>query len=146
MGSVSTHVEVNAAVSLIETTTASVGTVISGQQAVDLPLNLREFGSLAMLVPGTTTDNGGFASNILGSPFSATTYSANGNRTASNNFLLDGVDSRNLELGGYSVQPPPDAIQEFKIQTNIYSAAFGRTAGSTINLVTKSGSNEIHGG
>jgi hypothetical protein len=146
VGSVSTRVEVSAPVPLIETTTASVGTVISGEQSVDLPLNLREFGSLAQLVPGTTSDNGGFASNFYGSPFSKTTYSANGNRTASNNYLIDGVDSRNLSLGGFSVQPPPDAIQEFKIQTNIYSAAFGRTAGSTINLVTKSGTNEIHGG
>jgi Carboxypeptidase regulatory-like domain len=146
VGTLQTTVEVQGAAPLVDTTTASVGTVISGEQAVLLPLNLREFGALALLVPGTTTDNGGFASNILGSTFSATTYAANGNRTSSNNYVLDGVDSRNLELGGYSVQPPPDAIQEFKIQTNIYSAAFGRTAGSTINLVTKSGTNEFHGG
>ena len=146
VGAVTAHVEVTAAVPLVETTTASIGGVISGQQAVELPLNLREFGALAQLVPGTTSDNGGFASNILGSTFSATSYSANGNRDGSNNYVLDGVDSRNLELGGFSVQPPPDSIQEFKIQTNTYSAAFGKTAGSTINLVTKSGTNQIHGG
>ncbi|PYV28545.1 MAG: hypothetical protein DMG27_00940, partial [Acidobacteria bacterium] len=72
-------------------------------------------------------------------------YAANGARSASNNTLIDGADSRNLTFGGFAVSPPPDAVQEFKVQTNIYDAAFGKTAGSTINLVTKSGTNEIHG-
>jgi len=112
---------------------------------VDLPLNLRRFGSLASLVPGTTTDNGGFANNQFGSPFSEASYSANGARSSSNNSIIDGVDSRNMTFGGFAVSPPPDAVQEFKVQTNIYDAAFGKTAGSTINLVTKSGTNEFHG-
>ena len=96
-------------------------------------------------MPGTTTDNGGFANNQFGSPFSEASYTANGARSASNNTLIDGVDSRNMTFCGFSVSPPPDAVQEFKVQTNIYSAAFGKTAGSTINLVTKTGSNEFHG-
>ncbi len=78
-------------------------------------------------------------------PFSEETYSANGARSSSNNTLIDGVDSRNLTFGGFAVQPSPDAVQEFKIQTNIYDAAFGKTAGSTINLITKSGTNAFHG-
>ncbi len=145
VGQVSTEVEVRGAAPLVETTTASVGTVIGEREIVDLPLNLRRFGALAVLVPGTTTDNGGFASQSFGSPFSEQAYSANGARSASNNTLIDGADSRNLTFGGFAVSPPPDAIQEFKVQTNIYSAAFGKTAGSTINLVTKSGTNELHG-
>ncbi|PYV87052.1 MAG: hypothetical protein DMG05_18305, partial [Acidobacteria bacterium] len=145
VGEITTKVEVSAAAPLVESTTASVGTVIGNVEAVELPLNLRRFGALATLVPGTTTDNGGFASQSFGSPFSETSYSANGARSASNNIIIDGSDSRNLTFGGFAVQPTPDAVQEFKIQTNIYSAAFGRAAGSTINLITKSGTNEIHG-
>ena len=145
VGSVTTTVEVAATAPLVESTTASVGTVINARETVELPLNLRRYGSLALLVPGTVPDNGGSAAGIFGSPFSETTYAANGARTSSNNYLIDGVDSYNLSRGGFAVQPPPDAVEEFKIQTNIYSAAFGRQAGSTINLVTKSGTNEFHG-
>jgi hypothetical protein len=142
IGEVTTKVEVNGASAMVETASASVGTVIGERQAVDLPLNLRRYGALATLVPGTTTSNGGFATLT---PFSENGYTANGGRATSNNYLIDGADSKNLDLGGFALQPPPDAVQEFKIQTNIYSAAFGMTAGSTINLVTKSGSNEFHG-
>ncbi|MGA2984421.1 MAG: carboxypeptidase-like regulatory domain-containing protein [Terriglobia bacterium] len=145
VGDLATSVAVKGAAPLVETNTASVGTVIGTREVVDLPLNLRRFGALAILVPGTAPDNGGFAQSQQGSTFSETSYSANGARTASNNYLIDGVDARNLSFGGFSLQPPPDAVEEFKIQTNIYSAAFRKTAGSTINLVTKSGTNEIHG-
>ncbi len=145
VGEVNTSVEVSGAAPLVETSTASIGTVIGQQQAVELPLNLRRIGAIATLVPGTTPDNGGFASQEFGSPFSETTYSANGTKTASNSFLIDGVESQSMTFGGFGVQPPPDAVQEFKIQTNIYHAAFGRYAGSTINLATKSGTNALHG-
>jgi hypothetical protein len=145
VGQVTTEVKVTSAAPLVSTTTASVGTVIGQRQVVDLPLNLRRFGALAVLVPGTTTDNGGFASQSFGSPFSEATYAANGARSSSNNTLIDGVDSRNLTFGGFAVSPPPDAVQEFKVQTNIYDAAFGKTAGSTINLVVKPGTNDFHG-
>jgi hypothetical protein len=145
VGNVSTRVEVSGAAPLVETASASVGTVIGERDVVDLPLNVRRFGALATLVPGTTTDNGGFANNQFGSPFSEASYTANGARSASNNSIIDGVDSRNMTFGGFSVSPPPDAVEEFKVQTNIYDAAFGKTAGSTINLVTKSGTNDFHG-
>jgi len=145
VGSVATHVEVNGAAPLVETTTATVGTVIGQGQTVDLPLNLRRFGALATLVPGTVSDNGGQASSYYYTTFSEQPYAASGGRDASNLVLIDGVDSRNWGAGGFSLQPPPDAVQEFKLQTNIYSAAFGIAAGSTINLVTKSGTNELHG-
>jgi hypothetical protein len=151
VGSVDSTVEVTTAAPLVDTSSASVGTVIGQQQVVDLPLNVRRFGALAILVPGTVPDtnvgnsSGGFANSPFGSPFSEATYAANGARSSSNNTLIDGVDSRNLTFGGFAVQPSPDAVQEFKIQTNIYDAAFGKTAGSTINLITKSGTNSFHG-
>lgn len=146
VGAVTTTVEVSGAAPMVESTTASIGTVIGAQETVQLPLNLRRYGALALLVPGTIPDNGGTAGGAgFASTFSETTYSANGARTSSNNYLIDGVDSYNLVHGGFALQPPPDAVQEFKIQTNVYSAAFGRQAGSTINLVTKSGTNQLHG-
>jgi hypothetical protein len=151
VGSVDSTVEVTAAAPLVDTSSASVGTVINQREVVDLPLNVRRFGALAILVPGTVPDagaggvSGGFANSSFGSPFSESTYAANGARSSSNNTLIDGVDSRNLTFGGFAVQPSPDAVEEFKIQTNIYDAAFGKTAGSTINLITKSGTNSFHG-
>jgi hypothetical protein len=151
VGSVDSTVEVTSAAPLVDTSSASVGTVVGQRETVDLPLNVRRFGALATLVPGTVPDQqggttgNGFANSNIGSPFSEETYSANGARSSSNNTLIDGADSRNLTFGGFAVQPSPDAVQEFKIQTNIYDAAFGKTAGSTINLITKSGSNQFHG-
>jgi hypothetical protein len=145
LGSVSQQVVVTGEAPIVNTESATVGTVIDARQVVDLPLNLREFGALATLVPGAVTDNGGFASSTIGSPFSQTSYNSNGNRSSSNNFLIDGVMSRNLSFGGFALSPPPDAIQEFNLETNIYDASFGLAAGSTINLATKSGGNQIHG-
>jgi hypothetical protein len=146
VGAVSQQVSVTTHVPLVNTTTGTIGTVITTRDVVELPLNLREYGSLATLVPGTTTDNGGFASSTFGSPFSQTSYSSNGNRSLSNSYLVDGVESRNLTFGGFALQPPPDAVQEFNLEQNIYDASFGIAAGSTINLTTKSGTNQIHGG
>jgi hypothetical protein len=145
LGELKTTVEVVGGAPIVETGTAHVGTVIGELQTTKLPLNLRRYGALAILIPGTTPDNGGTAATPLASPFSETTYNSNGARSSSNNYLVDGTDSRNLGQGGFALQPPPDAVQEFKIQTNVYSAVFGLTPGSTINLVTKSGSNDLHG-
>jgi hypothetical protein len=145
VGAVTTTVEVAAAAPLVETATATVGVVIDTTQVTELPLNIRRFGQLPLLMPGTVMDRGGFSNNIFGSPFSENTYAANGARGSGNNVLIDGIDSKNMFTGGFSLQPSPDAVQEFKVQTESFSAVFGKNAGSTINLVTKSGTNEIHG-
>jgi hypothetical protein len=147
VGQVSTTVNVSGAASTVETQTASVGTVVGEQQIVDLPLDLRRITSLATLVPGTISASGfGYAAYIVGgSPFSEATYVAGGGRDSSNTLLIDGMETRAYDTGGFALAPPPDAIQEFKIQTNIYSAVFGKTAGSTMNTITKSGTNEFHG-
>ncbi len=145
VGAVTTTVEVAGIASQVETATATVGMMIDTRQVTELPLNIRRFGTLPLLMPGTIADRGGFTNSVLGSPFSEDTYSANGARGSGNNTLIDGIDSKNLFTGGFSVQPSPDAVQEFKVQTESYSAVFGKSAGSTINLVTKSGTNDIHG-
>lgn len=148
VGQVNATVEVSGAAPLVETKTASVGTVIGEREVNDLPLNLRRLTSLAILVPGTVDDRGnGYAVTPAGgSPFGTdVTYTAGGGRDSSNTLLLDGMESRAWSTGGFAQLPPPDAVEEFKIQTNIYAAAFGKTSGSTMNLVTKSGSNIFHG-
>ena len=148
VGGVTATVEVSGAAPLVETKTASVGTVIGEKEVSDLPLNLRRLTTLAILVPGTVdAQRNGYAVTPAGSsPFGTdVTYTAGGGRDSSNTLLLDGMESRAWSTGGFAQLPPPDAVQEFKIQTNIYSPAFGKTSGSTMNLVTKSGSNEFHG-
>src|SRR5205823_7775394 len=102
-------------------------------------------GSLPLLFPGSVPDTEGCSSNIFGSPYSKNTSASNGPRGSDNNILIDGVDSKNLFTGGFSIQPSPDAVQEFKVQTQSFSAVFGKNGGSTINLTTKQGTNAFHG-
>lgn len=129
----------------LQTQDASVGQVIAQRQVNDLPLNGRNFTFLAQLAAGVTQDQED--TRGLGASGS---FAANGSRPAQNNYLLDGIDNNaNLVdfLNGtaYAVKPPVDAIQEFKIQTNNYSAEFGRSAGAILNATIKSGTNELHG-
>lgn len=145
VGTIATTVEVSGSAPLVESSTATVGAVMDTRQVVELPLNIRRFGNLPLLMPGTVPDRGGFSANIFGSPFSETTYTSNGLRGSGNNILIDGVDAKNMFTGGFSVQPSIDGIQEFKVQTQSFAADFGKNAGSTIRLVTKSGTNKIHG-
>lgn len=145
VGTVATTVETTGTAPMVETGTASIGMTVDSRQVTELPLNTRRFGSLPLLMAGTVPDRGGFSNNIFGSPFSEVTYASNGLRGSGNNVLIDGVDSKNMFTGGFSVQPSPDAVQEFKVQTQSFSAEFGKNGGSTINLTTKSGTNEFHG-
>ena len=145
VGTLATTVEATATAPMVETGTASVGMTVDTRQVTELPLNTRRFGSLPLLMAGTVPDRGGFSSNIFGSPFSEVTYASNGLRGSGNNVLIDGVDSKNMFTGGFSIQPSPDAVQEFKVQSQSFSAVFGKNGGSTINLTTKSGTNQFHG-
>lgn len=144
-GQVTQTIEVTSQVPLLQTTNASVGQVVAGSEVNDLPLNGRNFTFLAQLAAGVTTgqaDTRGL--NNTGS------FTANGNRPAQNNYLLDGIDN-NIDLvdflngTAFVVLPPPDAIGEFKIQTSNYSAEFGRAGGAVLNATLKSGTNQIHG-
>jgi len=145
VGTVATTIEATGVAPMVETGTASIGMTVDERQVTELPLNTRRFGSLPLLMAGTVPDRGGFSSNIFGSPFSEVTFASNGLRGSGNNVLIDGVDSKNMFTGGFSIQPSPDAVQEFKVQTQSFSAEFGKNGGSTINLTTKSGTNEFHG-
>ncbi len=144
-GQITETVEVTATPPLLQTQNGSVGQVIASKQINDLPLNGRNFTFLAQLASGVTfaqSDNRGLGPNG--------NFSANGMRPAQNNYLLDGVDNNNLQPDfrsgtSYSVLPPVDAIQEFKIQTSAFGAEFGRAGGGVLNAIIKSGTNQFHG-
>ena len=147
LGSVSQTAEVNAAAPLLETESSSLGTVETERRISSLPLNGRNFIQLAYLGPGA---NGGeTGSNVQGGVFenerANEAVSVNGLRVSNNNFLLNGVDNNEFGLGGVVVLPPPDAIQEFRTEENSMGAEFGR-GGAAVNVVLKSGTNQVHGG
>ncbi len=156
VGRIEETVSVSAAVPLVETRNATLGIVVNRTQIVELPLNGRNFTQLGTLLPGviappngTTGANGlgGSAGEATPGGFGATTsgFSVNGQRNQSNNFLLDGASNNDTFNTGFVLRPPPDAIQEFKILTHSYGAEYGRNAGSVVNVVTRSGTNEFHG-
>jgi hypothetical protein len=147
LGSAAEKVEVTGAAPLLQTESSSLGTVETERRISELPLNGRNFIQLAYLGPGA---NGGqTGSNVSGGVFenerANEAISVNGLRVSNNNFLLNGVDNNEFGLGGTIVLPPPDAIQEFKTEENGMSAEFGR-GGAAVNVVLKSGTNQIHGG
>ena len=138
-------VVVDAAPPALQTQDASVGQVIEERAINALPLNGRNFTFLAQLSAGVTQDQAD--TRGLGASGS---FAANGLRPAQNNYLLDGIDNNSnlvdfLNGTAFAVRPPVDAIQEFKVETNNYSAEAGRSAGAVLNATIKSGTNEFHG-
>src|ERR1039457_5346689 len=145
LGATTETVVVNTAPPLLQTQDASVGQVIEEQSINALPLNGRNFTFLAQLSAGVT--QGQQDSRGLGASGS---FAANGLRPAQNNYLLDGIDNNTnlvdfLNGTSYVVKPPVDAIAEFKVETNNYSAESGRSAAAVLNATLKSGTNAFHG-
>jgi hypothetical protein len=149
VGNVASVVTIQAATPQLETSSANLGTVIATQQVNDLPLNGRNFTQLLSLTPGVSTANtgqnagGGLSPVALGSAIQLPVV--NGQTSRSNYFLIDGLDGNDVYYNGYTVPPIIDAIQEFKIVSHADSAEFGSVLGGVINVVTKSGTNELHG-
>ena len=144
VGKASETVEVQAAAPVLETDTSYLGEVVDSQRIVDLPLNGRFFTRLAVLTAGTAPTPAGARDENTGG------FSANGVRPYQNNYILDGVDNNSLSedlssQASFVIGPPPDAIQEFKVQTNSMSAEFGRSGGAVLNVTIKSGTNDLHG-
>ncbi|MBZ5563530.1 MAG: TonB-dependent receptor, partial [Acidobacteriia bacterium] len=139
VGAMSQSIEVTATPPLLETANATVGTVVNQTSVVTLPLDGRNFTDLIGLMPGAVN------SRITWFMISGANYSVSGNRYEQNNYTLDGAYN-NEEWGKqFAIQPSIDAIQEFKIQTNITTAEFGQAAGANVNVATKSGTNQLHG-
>jgi hypothetical protein len=136
--------EVRATTAPVQTEEGSLGQVIKGEVAVELPLAARRYSDLALLAPGAA--NSTLNTEIRGPGW----FTVNGTSHTQNNFVLDGFDNNqgttNMQsLSAQVVQPSPDAIGEFKVQTNSFSAEFGRSAGAVVNVSLKSGTNTLHG-
>jgi hypothetical protein len=138
---------ITGAAPLLNTTSATLSDVISHEDTVDLPLNGREFTQLALLTPGVAPLGGtqqGSAFNVsLGA--GGISPAVNGQRATQNNFTMDGVLNNSNWTSVWAIAPPPDAIQEFDVQSHITDAQFGFSSGANINVVTRSGTNTLHG-
>jgi hypothetical protein len=134
-------VSVTAVPPLIRQDSSALGGVIENRMVVGLPLDGRNFYELSLLLPGVVPPARGSAGSVRG----AFTINVNGAREDSNNFLLDGAYNGDPKLNGISVTSPVDAIREFEVATSTYDTSFGRNAGGQINVVTRSGGNQLHG-
>ena len=151
LGSFAEEVVVTAAEPLVESETSSIGQVIEKNRVNDLPLNGRNFIQLAYLSPGvnagppegspsTVVQQGGIPENERANG----AVQANGLTATNNNFLLNGFDNNEQQIGFETILPAVDAIEEFKVQTNNFGADIGK-GGAVVNVVLKSGSNSFHG-
>jgi Carboxypeptidase regulatory-like domain len=146
VGDVTDKVTVTAEAPLLQTQDASLGQTITAQQVNDMPLNGRDFTQLSMIAAGT----------ISGSGANTSIFTSEGTNPGQNDFRLNGIDD-NIEMygGGHvqgvsqnaqtSVVPPPDALDEFKVQSGNYSAEFGHSSSAVVNAQIKSGTNRLHG-
>ncbi len=137
VGAVTEVIEVEAAAPLLQTTESSAGTVIENRQIVDLPLNGRDYLQLAVISAGTVVSRG-------------QGISIGGQRGTEINFMIDGVDNNNQSIASQgaqkeTVKPSVDAVAEFKVITNGFSAEYGKSSSGIVSLAIKSGTNEVHG-
>lgn len=146
VGAVTESVEVSASGALLQTENATVGTVIENKRIVELPLNGRNALQLVALAPNVSFGfpSAGQAGSRQGGIRSDQSISVGGQRAQFNRFTLDGVENTDPNFNTFVVMPSVDALQEFKVQSGIYPAEFGRGA-TQVNISTKGGTNEYHG-
>lgn len=147
LGAVEQTVTVEADGVQIQASTAELGATVTSRRVVDLPLNGRNFTQLLALTPGiapvSVASNSGGADAL---PIGQFTFpSVNGQSNRSNYFMLDGINNQGASFGTFVVAPIVDAIQEFKVQSHNDQAEFGQVMGGIVNVVSKSGTNELHG-
>jgi hypothetical protein len=144
VGATSQQVVVNTGEPLLSSESVSLGTVIENKQITDLPLNGRDYLSLVALSPNVVSEAPSTAGSTLqGGVRAATALSVAGQRLEFNHYTLDGVENTDPNFNSYIIHPSIDAIEEFRVQTGVYSAEFGKGA-SQINVTTKSGTNAYH--
>jgi len=145
VGATAESIEVVGQAPLVDTGSATVGKVVENRRINDLPLNGRNVLALVLLTPGVKSQGGPTNSGFADRGIQLSAVSINGGPSALNSLVVDGGNNNNAYLADLNVNPTVDAIQEFKVQSNVMSAEFGFTAGGVINMVTKSGTNEFHG-
>jgi hypothetical protein len=144
VGAAGQQIQVTADAQIIQDTVTSLGKVVQEREILDLPLNGRDFSQLGTLQPGVVPLTPGLKE--AGSSLrEGQAYAVNGQRPESNNFLIDGANNFNGVDAGFVLKPPVDAISEFRILTHNSTAEFGNSLGSTTNIITRSGTNKIHG-
>ncbi len=146
VGSITESVTISGAAAVLETDSSDRGQVMATRQILDLPLNGRSYADLTLLAPGvrkSVLEDGSITSRDA-------SYNVNGQRSAFNNFVLDGVDNNaygtsNQGFSNQIVQLNPDAVAEYRVATDNYSAEYGRASGAVINATIRSGTNSFHG-
>ena len=144
VGGATDVVEVTGAPPVVDTTSTQLGAVMNSVSVSELPLNLRNTYALLQLQPGVASQFGSSDTVFFGAD-NPGVVSVNGGRGRSNNYTVNGGDGNDLFVNLPAIQPSPDAIDEFRVLTNTFDAEYGRNSGSVVNVVTKSGSNQVHG-
>jgi len=146
VGNISETVEATAVAPMMNTEDAAIGTVIDNRRIVDLPLNGRNFLQMVTLTPNVSASfaNAGASAPRQGGNRSEQALSISGGRREWNYFTLDGINNTDVNFNSYIFLPSIDALQEFKVETGIYSAEFGRELGQ-VSVTTKAGTNVYHG-
>jgi len=144
IGQTAETVEVSSEAPLVDTTTTQLGAVVNDRAVSKLPLNARDTYQFLQLQPGVMSTVGSSNSVVYGND-KAGAVSVNGGRGRANNFSVNGGDANDQFVNLPTVQPSPDSIEEFRVLTNTFDAEYGRNSGSVVNVVTKSGTNQIHG-
>src|ERR1700730_3082133 len=142
LGTSAETVEVTGAPPVVDTTSTQLGAVVNERASTQLPLNQRDVYQLLQLQPGVQSQLGN--DTFYGSD-KAGVVTVNGGRGRSNNYSVNGGDGNDLFANLPAVEPSPDSIEEFRVITNSFDAEYGRNSGAVVNVVTKSGTNEIHG-
>jgi len=135
-------VEVTTEAPIVDTTSTQLGAVINDRSIAQLPLNARNTYQFLSLQPGVQSTVG---ADLYAGSSDAGSVSVNGGRGRANNFSVNGGDANDLFVNTPTINPSPDAVEEFRVLTNAFDAEFGRNSGSVINVVTKSGGNKLHG-
>jgi len=135
-------VEVTSAPPVVDTTSTQLGSVVNERSSTQLPLNQRDVYQLLQLQPGVQSQLG---NDLFYGSDKAGVVTVNGGRGRSNNYSVNGGDGNDLFVNGPAIEPSPDSIEEFRVITNNFDAEYGRNSGAVVNVVTKSGTNELHG-
>jgi hypothetical protein len=144
LGEAKEIVDVTSEAPLVDTTTTQLGAVVNNRSVNELPLNERDTYQFLQLQPGVQSQLGSSGGTFYGSD-KAGSVSVNGGRGRANNFSVNGGDANDTFVNAAAVQPTPDAVDEFRVITNTFDAEYGRNSGAVVNVITKSGTNNLHG-
>ena len=144
LGAAQEVVDVTSEAPLVDTSSTQLGAVVNNRSVNELPLNARDTYQFLQLQPGVQSQLGSSGGTFYGSS-DAGAVSVNGGRSRANNFSVNGGDANDQFVNLPTIQPTPDAIEEFRVISNTFDAEYGRNSGAVVNVVTKSGTNQLHG-